>query len=181
MSVDFLLFILLTSILIFAAIQDLRFHRIPNLLTYPTMCGAVVYHFVTNGNEGVLFSTGGLVLGIAILLVPYLLGGMGAGDVKLMGAVGAALGPKGVFIALIFAGIFGGIYALAVLFLNRQYAKGFISGFATSVKTFVVTGHFISVPDPDEKKKPQLCYGVAIAGGTFIYMFLGLVGHMWVT
>jgi prepilin peptidase CpaA len=181
MSVDVFLFIYLGSILVLAAFQDLRFHKIPNLLTYPTMCGAVVYHFVTNGSEGVLLSTGGLVLGIAILIVPYLMGGMGAGDVKLMGAVGAVLGPKGVFIALIFAGILGGIYALAVLFLNRQYAKGLISGFATSVKAFVVTGHFICVSDPDEKKKPQLCYGVVIAGGTFIYMFLGLLGHMWVT
>ncbi len=59
-----------------------------------------------------MHSTGGLFLGVAFLLPVYLIGGMGAGDVKLMGAVGSILGPQGVFIAFLYSAIAGGLYAL---------------------------------------------------------------------
>ena len=177
---DTFLITFLTGVLVVAVIQDLRYQRIPNLLTYPAMAVALAYHFITHGLNGALFSAGGLALGIAILIVPYLMGGMGAGDAKLMGAVGAVVGSKGVFVAFLFTAIAGGVYALIVLFMNRQYAKGFIARHATTAKTLVFTGQFIPISDKAEKKKPKLCYGVAIALGTFIYMFLELSGHMWI-
>jgi prepilin peptidase CpaA len=158
--------------------QDLRVQKIPNLLTYPTMGVALAYHFMRSGLDGALFSAGGLALGIAILIVPYLMGGMGAGDTKLLGAVGAMLGAKGVFVTFLFTALVGGVYALIVLLIDRQYSRGFITRHATTAKTFLFTGQFIPIPDKAEKKKPRLCYGVAIALGTFIYMFLELSGHM---
>jgi prepilin peptidase CpaA len=179
-NMDTFLITFLTGVLVVAVIQDLRYQRIPNLLTYPAMAGALAYHSITHGLNGAVFGVGGLALGIATLIVPYLMGGMGAGDAKLMGAVGAVVGTKGVFVAFLFTAIFGGIYALIVLLINRQYAKGFIARHATTAKTLVFTGQFIPIPDKDEKKKPKLCYGVAIALGTFIYMFLELSGHMWI-
>ena len=179
-NMDTFLITFLTGVLVVALIQDLRYQRIPNLLTYPAMAVALAYHFITHGLNGALFSAGGLALGIAILIVPYLMGGMGAGDAKLMGAVGAVVGAKGVFVAFLFTAIVGGVYALIVLLMNRQYSKGFIARHATTAKTLVFTGQFIPIPDKAEKKKPKLCYGVAIALGTFIYMFLELSGHMWI-
>ena len=170
----------LIGVLVVALIQDLRYQRIPNMLTFPAMAVALAYHFIMHGLNGALFSAGGLALGIAILIVPYLMGGMGAGDAKLMGAVGAVVGAKGVFVAFLFIAIVGGVYAMIVLLMNRQYAKGFIARHATTAKTLVFTGQFIPIPDNAEKKKPKLCYGVAIALGTFIYMFLELSGHMWI-
>ena len=179
-NMDIFLITFLTGVLVVAVIQDLRYQRIPNLLTYPTMVVALVYHSITLGLNGALFSAGGLGLGIAILIVPYLMGGMGAGDAKLMGAVGAVVGAKGVFVAFLFTAIAGGVYALIVLLMNRQYSKGLIARHATTAKTLMFTGQFIPIPDNAEKKKPKLCYGVAIALGTFIYMFLELSGHMWI-
>ena len=175
------LFILLGSVLALAAIQDFRFQRIPNLVTCPTMVIAFVYHFLATGLNGALFSAGGLALGISLLIVPYLMGGMGAGDAKLMGAVGAIVGPKGVFIAFLFTAIVGGGYAMILLLMRRQYAKGFIGRHVMTVKTLMITGQFVPVPDKDEKKKPKLCYGLAIALGTCIYMLLELSGHMWIS
>jgi prepilin peptidase CpaA len=64
--------------------------------------------------------------------------------------------------------------------MNRQYSRGFIAKHATTAKTLIFTGQFIPIPDKAEKKKPKLCYGVAIVLGTFIYMFLELSGHMWI-
>jgi prepilin peptidase CpaA len=177
---DTFLIAFLSGVLVVAVIQDLRFQRIPNVLTYPAMVVALAYHSITLGLIGTLFSAGGLVLGIAILIVPFLMGGMGAGDAKLMGAVGAVVGANGVFVAFLFTAIVGGVYALIVLLMNRQYSRGLIARHSTTAKTLAFTGQFIPISDKAEKKKPKLCYGVAIALGTFIYMFLELSGHMWI-
>jgi prepilin peptidase CpaA len=94
-----LLIIFLIVVLVIAALIDIRIRKIPNLLTYQTMAVALCYHSLRNGLDGLIFSAGGLILGVVFFILPYLMGGMGAGDAKLMGAVGAVIGPGGVFIA----------------------------------------------------------------------------------
>jgi prepilin peptidase CpaA len=167
--------------MLIAAVQDMRFQKIPNLVTYPTMSIALVYHFVTNRLDGLLFSAGGLTVGIAIFILPYLMGGMGAGDAKLMGAAGAVLGPRGVFAAFLFTAIIGGVYALILLLIHRQYSKGLITRHVRTLKTFAVTRQFIPIPAAEDEQKPKLCYGIAIALGTLSYMFLELSGHNFLT
>ena len=175
-GVDIYSAIFLSGVLIFAAANDLRFQKIPNLLTYPAMAVALVYHVVMNGLDGLLFSTAGLALGIAILIIPYLMGGMGAGDAKLMGTVGAILGARGVFIAFLFTAIIGGVYALIVVFIKRQHFKGFFTRQAATLKTFIFTKQFIPIPGDQNEKKPKLCYGIAIALGTLFSVFLEFSG-----
>jgi prepilin peptidase CpaA len=179
---DILLYSILALGLMIALISDLRVQRIPNLLTFPLMAAGLGVHLGTQGLGGLAFSAEGLGLGIAFFLIPYLMGGMGAGDAKLMGAVGALLGPKGVFIAALFTAAAGGIYALVLLFLKSAYARGMVTRSATTLKTFALTGQFITIPAPEdeERKKPRLCYGVAIATGTFLYMALKWSGHLWI-
>ena len=101
-----------------AAAIDIRSRRIPNWLTYAAMLLGVGHHTLVNGVHGFFFGAAGLFLGLALLIVFYLAGGMGAGDVKLMGAVGALLGPKGVFFAFIFTALVGGIYAIILLLVR---------------------------------------------------------------
>jgi prepilin peptidase CpaA len=176
-GVDLYSVIFLSGILIAAVANDLRFQKIPNLLTYPAMAIALGYHFVMNGLDGLIFSAAGLALGIAVLILPYLMGGMGAGDAKLMGAVGTILGAKGVFVAFLFTAIAGGIYALILLFFNRRYFKGFFARQTTTLKTFIFTRQFIPIPGDQKKKKPKLCYGAAIAVGTLMSVFLEFSGY----
>jgi prepilin peptidase CpaA len=177
LSIDVFLIIFLSIILIAAAVNDLRFQKIPNLLTYPAMGIALVYHFVMNGLDGLLFSAGGLALGIAVFILPYLMGGMGAGDAKLMGAVGAILGAKGVFIAFLFTAIIGGLYALILVLIKRQHFKGFFTRQAVTLKTFIFTRQFIPISEDSNEKKPRLCYGIAIALGTLFSVFLEFSGY----
>ncbi len=176
-GVDLYSVIFLSSILIAAAANDLRCQKIPNLLIYPAMGIALGYHFMMNGLDGLIFSAAGLALGIAVLILPYLMGGMGAGDAKLMGAVGAILGAKGVFVAFLFTAIAGGIYAFILLVFNRRYFKGFFARQATTLKTFMLTRQFIPIPTHENKKKPKLCYGIAIAVGTLVSVFLEFSGY----
>lgn len=177
LSIDVFLIIFLSIILIAAAVNDLRFQKIPNLLTYPSMGIALGCHVVMNGLDGLLFSAGGMALGIAVFILPYLMGGMGAGDAKLMGAVGAILGAKGVFVAFLFTAIIGGVYALILVLIKRQHFKGFFTRQAATLKTFIYTKQFIPIPGDSNEKKPKLCYSIAIAIGTLFSVFLEFSGY----
>ncbi len=174
---DPFLIIFLSCILLIAAIIDVRIQKIPNLLTFPAMVVALAYHCITNGWDGLLFSAGGLALGIALFIIPYLMGGMGAGDAKLMGAVGALIGPKSIFLASLFTAVAGGIYALLLLLISCKYFKDFITRHAATLKTFAFTGQLIPIPADENEKKPRLCYGLAIAFGTLFYIFLESYGY----
>ena len=174
-----LLIIFLGSILVVAAISDLRLNKIPNVLTYPAMIVALTYHGVTNGLDGLIFSAAGLALGLALLIVPYLVGSMGAGDVKLMAAVGGTLGARDAFVGFLFICVFGGIYALLVLLIRWKEYRPSVRRYAWMLKTFAATGHLIAIPPAEDEKKPKLCYGVAIALGTLFSVFLESSGHVF--
>jgi len=169
--------LLLLSILSVSAIIDFRTQKIPNLITFPSMIIALLYHFYINGINGLIFSALGLATGIGLLLIPYILGGMGAGDAKLMGAVGAILGTKSVFLAFLCSAIVGGLYAIILILLNKKQFKGFLKKQLITLKLFILTRKFIPDPVEENTNKPKLCYGVAIALGTIIYMGLDLSGY----
>ena len=94
-----------------------------------------------------------------------------------MGAVGAILGARGVFIAFLFTAIIGGVYALILILIKRQHFKGFFTRQAATLKTFMFTGQFIPIPGDSKEKKPKLCYGIAIALGTLFSVFLEFSGY----
>jgi len=157
--------ILLSVVLIIASVTDLRSQRISNRLTYSTMIFGLIYYSLTSGLAGFLQSVSGLSLGLVLLIAFYFLGGMGAGDVKLMAAVGSLLGPHGVFAAFLGTALIGGIYALLIL-AAKGYLPDTLKRFGLMIRTFFLTKKFIYIPPPREEKAPLLCYGVAISLGT---------------
>ena len=84
---------LLTLVLVAAAAVDVRCGKIPNLITFPAILLFLGFHLLAGGATGFLGSLAGLAAGLTAMLAPYCMGRLlGAGDVKLMAAVGAALG-----------------------------------------------------------------------------------------
>ena len=164
-------FCVLAILLLIAVITDTRYHRIPNWLTYPSIIIGIICHTSIRGLEGLFFSIGGAGVGIVVLSFFYLMGGTGAGDVKLMGAVGGFLEPKGTFIAFLFASIVGGIYGLMFMILHG-YLKQTTVRYGAIIKTLAFTRKLIYIPSPKRKEKPRLCYGMAIALGTLISVVL---------
>jgi prepilin peptidase CpaA len=150
-----------------AAMTDIRSRRIPNWLTYSAMLLGVGLHTIANGAQGFFFSTGGLFLGLALLIVFYLAGGMGAGDIKLMGAVGALLGPKGVFIAFIFTALVGGIYAIVLLLVRFRVTETVVR-LSTMFSSLRSGTGLTSISADQTRKMLVLNYGVAIALGVFL-------------
>jgi prepilin peptidase CpaA len=165
--------ILLSVLLILAVIFDLRERRIPNLLTFSYMAGGLAYHFAVEGFAGLIFCVQGLVLGMALLILFYAAGGMGAGDVKLMGAVGCLLGPVHVFYSFIFSALVGGLCSIVVLY-RFSVLRSSLERCVSAPVDFLRTGYWYWSPSPAEKKIPRLCYAVAISLGTGIQVLRSL-------
>lgn len=151
--------------------------KIPNLITLPTVLLALILHTVDGGVRGLAFSMVGLLLGIAFLFIPYALGGMGAGDVKLLGAMGALQGPRVVVLIFLYTAIVGGIMALVIAIGQRGIAKHTVlrfRGIWTNLVNLVLTRPSIrTLSIPEELKGVQMPYGVALGLGTLLAIYLG--------
>jgi prepilin peptidase CpaA len=165
----------LAAVLLAAGITDLRSGRIPNRLTISAMATGFLSHSFFDGLPGMLFSLKGLGLGFGLFLVFYLAGGMGAGDVKLLGAVGSFIGAEGVFSAGIMAMLLGGIYAMAMM-ISHEGVRAALKRTATILKSCIlVPGSFgTSVP---VKEQQQLRYALVIGLGTLSSQWMEVPFH----
>jgi prepilin peptidase CpaA len=164
--------IILVSGLLISSITDLMTRKVLNLIVFPMTAFAVLHFGLTNGWSGFWFSIAGLLTGVALLIIPYLLGGIGAGDVKLLGMVGSFVGYKLVFASFLYMGLVGGLMALFVLVQKN--------GFRT-----ILMQLYLFIIQKDKESFRQLCrtspsytlpYAVAIALGTFFAFMAGGFG-----
>ncbi len=103
-----------------AAVTDIRQFKIYNVLTLPLIATGLAYHAVFLGWDGLLQSCAGACVGALVPFILYILGGMGAGDVKLLAGIGAWVGgPAAAFIVAV-SSIAAGVYAL---FLIVRYGR----------------------------------------------------------
>jgi prepilin peptidase CpaA len=155
-----------------AAIADIRTHKIPNWLTFPTMGLGLVLNGASSGMSGLLLSLEGLGLGFGLLFVVYVLGGMGAGDVKLLSAVGAIVGPRLVFYAFIWTALVGGLMAMALIVSRKTVKRTFHN------LKMLILGWILGVSNREanltirNQSLITLPYGVAIAIGTTLAVWL---------
>lgn len=162
----------LAGIIIIAVAFDLRVRKIPNPLIIIALLFAFTYHIQQNGYSGFLFSLKGFGLGIALLIFPFLLGGIGAGDVKLLAAIGAIKGSIFVFSTFLWMAIWGGVIAVIILFYQRRLKE-------TAVRlkqAFLLTSLGMSgLSDSLSKEEFSLYYpyGAAIALGVLTSYFKG--------
>ena len=157
----------LSAGLLVATVIDLRTRRIPNVLT----ASMAVLGFglaAAGANENTMgASLAGLVLGLLLMLPGYALGATGAGDVKLMAAVGAILGPALVLLAFVCTSIAGGVLALGVAIRRRRLGA-----------TLAQTGRLVVAPGaaPREIKQAgaasRFAYGPAIAVGSMVAVLI---------
>ena len=101
-----------------ATAYDVRTRRIPNALTFGAAALAVLYGLVDAGTGGASQAVGGWLVGAVLFFPMFALGGMGAGDVKLLAALAAWLGPAEAVWLAIFAAMAGGVAALVVAAAN---------------------------------------------------------------
>lgn len=180
---------LLCALLLVAVWFDVKGHIIPNWLVLTgTGLGLFFnsalpegYGFISvlPGALGFAKALAGLGLGLVILLPLYMLRAMGAGDVKLMAMVGAFLGPTAMIGTILVTFIVGGVLTLAVV-LYRGTAVRLFQNLRTMLlgSFFKATLHEMPTLDPASESAGKLPYGIAIAAGTLIYIFLARSGDM---
>lgn len=110
-------------LLIGAVIYDQRERRIPNVLILVGLILGLSLNIIADGFAGVTSSLTGLLAGIALLIIPFAFKGMGAGDVKLLGMVGAFKGALFVFHTFIGMALCGGLIAVVLLIARGELLK----------------------------------------------------------
>lgn len=100
---------------IIAAVTDVRWFTIHNALTLPLLASGLVYHAVVSNGLGLASSIGGALFGASIFAVFYLIGGMGAGDVKMMAGIGAWVGWPLILSVLVATTLAGAVYGLVLI------------------------------------------------------------------
>lgn len=157
------------------AIGDVRTRRIPNYLTFGGALAGIAFQTTLFGWGGTIQAVLGLFLGLALLLVPYILGGMGAGDVKALAALGAWLGPNGCFSLFCYMGLAGGILSLGVLVWNGTLWSYLRKGWILFQNIILCRDKkiILETMTPGQNQTPGLPYGVAIALGMVAYLKWG--------
>jgi prepilin peptidase CpaA len=168
--------IVLILVVFFSVMFDLWSRRIPNWLT---VSGAAAGLFINcfGGFAQFLHGFFGLMLGVGILILPFALGWLGAGDVKLFGAVGAILGVQWLPRVFFYSGLAAGLLALFVTIARGLDLKGFRSLW-NDLKLFVVSlGHVLpeSISQRRDNRK-SIPWAIPIGLGVIVAFYVDADG-----
>lgn len=119
--------IFLFAIVFICMYTDIRFKKIYNHFTFSGIILGVGFNFLYGGVPGIKSSLLGLLVGGLLLFIFYLAGGMGAGDVKFLAAVGAFKGMEFVFQATLYGVIAGGVFTIFYLLFKKKLLTTFIN------------------------------------------------------
>jgi prepilin peptidase CpaA len=168
--------IVLLAVLGLSVFFDLRERRIPNWLT---ASGALVGLSLNlfDGFAQFLQGFSGLVVGIGVLIVPFALGWVGAGDVKLVGTVGALLGIQWIPRVLLYSGLMTGVLALLAVGIRGIKVKRFVHLW-TDLKLLVISLGRV-LPEPISARVSEnktIPWAVGIALGVLVALYLDADG-----
>jgi prepilin peptidase CpaA len=110
-----------------AAINDVRSFTVRNIITLPLLAGGLYYHWIANGGAGFGSSLQGAAFGFGVMMAIYLMGGIGAGDVKLMAGIGSWLGMPQTLAIFTIAAIAGGVYGLVQIIACHRWRESWVN------------------------------------------------------
>jgi len=167
-----------TVVLIVAAVIDGFELKVPNWITFPFIISGWIYSTAAFGWEGLGWSLVGTLVGLALLLPLYSIGGMGAGDVKLLAGVGAWVYGTHTAYAFAVSAIVGAVLAVGMVLVRRGWKKH-------SAQFMVILNEIMVIRQPERlaaiaaERKPSMLllpYGIPIAIGTIGYfVWMGML------
>ena len=155
-----------------ACATDLRTRRIPNWLTFGGAAAALLFHLWTAGSAGLLSSASGWLVGVALFMPFFALRGLGGGDVKLLGTLGAWLGPRTILYVAFHTAMAGGALAIIVA-IHAGYLRTAFKNIGALLALWCTTG--ITPVDGltlSDRTAPKLAYAVPIFAGLMVTLWL---------
>jgi prepilin peptidase CpaA len=160
-----------------ASVLDWRFRKIPNAVTIPLALTGFIYRIFEGGALGFTESALGLLVGMTLLYLPFILGGMGGGDVKLLGAIGAFVGPYQVAQVFLASAVIGGIFSFIEIIrkgawrcawgnMKERFLYAFLTHRLPSEQGIRFSNGTLHIP-----------YALSISFGYLCVYFLGLGGN----
>lgn len=149
---------------------DLRFKKIPNALTMPVALSALFFFNFKGLNDGVVYVVKGFAGGGCLLLIPFMMGGIGGGDVKLLAALGAWLGFMPVVNVFFYSAITGGIISFIILLKQRSMSK--LKQACIALVLCKLSQRFTGRTEEPEDSFP---YSAPIAIGFIFYVMWGAI------
>ena len=154
-----------------AAVTDVRLARVPNWLTYPAIIIALAGHALAGGwtgrgaNPGLSAAVQGFAVGFGPLLVCWLAGGVGGGDAKLMGALGALGGWRFAVATMMYGFIIVAIMAIVVM-IRKKVVRRTLRRIFNAVVLLMVPG--AKPADPTTPDSPKVPFAVALSAGALV-------------
>ncbi|MGB0845110.1 MAG: A24 family peptidase [Thiolinea sp.] len=171
LSIELVSGITLTIFLAFALYTDLTKHRIANKLVFCILISGLTIQFYASGFTGFLLGLSGIVAGFMIFLPFNILGGMRAGDLKLMAAVGAFL-TTNTPIAAGLSLVAGAVYGLVILFWQQGFSE-YYNRYTTMVLEYTSTGKMnYQQPANNSVAATSFPYATAITTGAILTLIL---------
>jgi prepilin peptidase CpaA len=162
---------LVSVVLVVAAVIDGWKLKVPNWITFPLIAGGWIYSVALFGWSGLVWSLAGTAVGLGLLLPAYAIGGMGAGDVKLLAGIGAWMWASVTLYAFCVSAIVGGVIALGMVAYRRQWrhhARQFV-GIVNEIASVQNPETLSTIAAGRKSSMFLLPYGIPIALGTIGY------------
>jgi prepilin peptidase CpaA len=162
--------------MLLAIVSDLKTYKIKNTITYSFMLAGLLSNFVMEGFKGLVFSLQGIMLPVVCLIVLYMMGIIGAGDVKLLSAVGALMGAGFTSNAIIFSFICGGIIAAFLIVIRRNGIER-LKYLLLYIKCSIISMKLVTYADFEDKQNgSKFHFSIAVASGTAAAVLIGGFG-----
>lgn len=157
--------VVLLGLLGIAVVEDLRNHRIPNMLILLGLGLGLAGQVYSAELTGLGYGVVGMFIGFAVFIPMYALGGMAAGDVKLMAMVGTFLTPHEALTAALLSLVAGGACGMLIVLMRGQLKQ------TLQRYWLILTAQAYFAPEADEVAGKPFPYSVAILSGTLVSLF----------
>jgi len=160
-------------------VTDLAERKIYNIVVLIGLAAALVLNLLELGlKTGLLQTFSGFLTGILLLFIPFALGGIGAGDIKMLGTVGAFLGSSLVVQVMLASALAGGVYAIIVMLKNKSLLRRMNSIYRAIWCSIIVRERtYLESLQDSAAEQQTIPYGAAITAGVIIIYLMGSMNN----
>ncbi|GAU76341.1 prepilin peptidase [Fusibacter sp. 3D3] len=163
---------LLVALVAIAIITDIKSRRINNKLILVGILSGICFSVGIRGLTGIIYSGSGFIFGFVLMIVPFLLGYLGGGDVKLLMMIGCFLGFSAILNVYIYMAIAGGVFSFAVMIKTGELKRSLIK-IKNQIVCLIYQGNIEGIANETPLVQSSIPYALPIGIGLIWYWVCG--------